>query len=179
MRAFFYLAVSLLFFTSCSPRLTPFTEAMVRENRWTENDLKKIQFYLSEDIVLTRNLGGSASEIVGGEIKMINGRKVEQIIFPKGTAGVALFSPRDNHLAVSFESEGTDRFLMFGPNEKAGGRYVLLAKEWNRRSGRVTYEGQLYRVDGRSAFAALMVDLKRLNKTIYDARRATGRRVGN
>jgi len=179
MRTFFYLTVVFFSFQSCSPTLSPFTERLVEENRWSERDLKKIQFYLSEDIVLTRELGGSASEIISGEIKMINGRRVEQVIMKKGTAGVLMFSPKQERMAVSFEEGGDERYLMFGSNSKAKGHYLLLAKEWNRRIGKVTYEGKLYRVQGKSAYAGLMVDLKRLNKTIYDARRASGRTVEN
>lgn len=171
--------MTLLTFSSCSPTLSPLTENLVRENNWTEDDMRKIQFYLSEDIVMTRQLGGSASTIESGEIKIINGRKVEQVVIPKGTPGVAMFSPARDRVAVSFENGSENRFLMFGANDKMGGRFVLLAKEWNRRTGTVTYEEKLYRVEGNSAYASLLVDLKKVNKTIVDSRRAAGRTVSN
>ncbi|MEO0340432.1 MAG: hypothetical protein AAF242_14625 [Bacteroidota bacterium] len=178
MRNIFYLSILLIGFSSCSPQLTPFTERLVKENRWSEDQIRRIQFYLSEDILLSRRLGGSASTIEGGEIKVINGRKVEQVVIAKGTPGVVLFSPKSDRLAVSFESGGDDRYLMFGPNSKVGGRFVLLAKEWDRRSGQVTYEDKLYRVEGKSAYASLMVDLKKINKTVVNSRKAGGRTVG-
>lgn len=178
MRPLFYLIVAVLFFQSCSPRLTPFTESMVRENRWTEDDFREIQFYLSQSITLNRQLGGSASEIISGEIKIINGQKVEQVIIAKGTPGVVLFSPAKNRLAIAFEEGSEKRYLMFGPNSKQGGRFVLLAKDWDRRSGKVTYDDKLYRVDGATAYANLMVDLKKVSRTVVDARRAGGRKIG-
>ena len=178
MRLIYYLCFAFLFFQSCSPRLTPFTEDLVRENRWTEDDLREIQFYLSESITLNRQLGGSASEIVSGEIKIIDGRKVEQVIIPKGTPGVVLFSPERNRLAIAFEEGTVKLYLMFGPNSKVGGRFVLLAKDWNRRSGTVTYDSKLYRVEGSSAYANLLVDLKKVSRTVVNARRAGGRKVG-
>lgn len=176
-RIFYLLLFGFLTLSSCSPRLSPLTENMVRENRWTEDDLRRIQFYLSEDILMSRRLGGNASTIESGEIKIINGQKVEQVMIKKGTPGIALFSPSRAELAVSFEAGSDRRFLVFGPSAKVGGRYVLRAKEWQRRMGTVTYEDKLYRVQGSSAYASLLVDLKKVNKTIVDSRRAGGRKI--
>ena len=80
--------------TSCSPTLSPFTQNLYEDNNWTEGDLRKIQFYLSDDIVLYRELTGGNSEIIEGEIKVVNGRKRDQITFRRGTPGVFLFSPK-------------------------------------------------------------------------------------
>ena len=66
---------------------------------------------------------------------------------------------------------------MFGPNPKAGNRYVLWASEWKRRRGKVTYEGRKYSVDGRSAIASLMVDMKKIRKVAVKSRTAGGRRI--
>ena len=166
----------LLGLGACSPKLTPFTENLYNEGNWTESQLEKIQFYLSEDIVLTRQLSGASSEIVSGEIKFVEGRRVEEIVIPKGTPGILVDQPRENRFAVSFES-GNDRFLMFGPNSKAGGKYVLLASEWKRRTGVVTYDGRKYRVGNKSAFASLMVDLEKIRNVNVNSRTAKGRLV--
>ena len=34
---------------------------------------------------------------------------------------------------------------MFGPNQRVGGRFVLLAKEWNNRRGKVTYDNEIWK----------------------------------
>ncbi len=169
----------LLTLGACSPRLTHFTERMYNENRFTEVDLKKIQFYLSEDIVMRREFSSSDARIEGGSIRMIGGRQIEEVVIPRGTPGVFLFMPKQNRLAISFEGRGDERFLMFGPNPKANGRFVLLASDWDRRQGTVTYEGRRFQVDASSAWAGLMVDLKRMNRTDVSSRTATGRRVNN
>lgn len=171
------IAVALLSLGACSPRLTHFTERLYDENRFTEVDLKKIQFYLSDDIVMRRAFSSSDSRIEGGTIRMIGGRQVEEIVIPRGTPGVFLFSPKADRFAISFEAEGDDRYLMFGPNPKAGGRFVLLASDWDRRQGTVTYEGRKFEVDASSAWANLMVDLKRMNSTSVKSRTAKGRTV--
>lgn len=177
MRILIVFFASLMFFASCSPRLTDYTKRLENANNWSENELKKIQFYLSDDIVLKKQIKEGSSEIVRGKIKMENGRQIEEILIRRGTPGVLLFSPKSNRLAVSFEDGGKDLFLMFGPNPKAGNRYVLLASDWDKRRGKVTYDGRQYYVDSRSAFSGLQVDLRRIKKTQVRSRVAKGRKI--
>ncbi len=165
-------------FSSCGPTLSPFTQSLYEENNWSENQLKQIQFYLSKDIVLFRELSAGTSEIIEGEIKIVDGQKRDQITFKSGTPGVFMFSPKTNRFAVSFENEGDDRFLIFGPSPKASNRYVLMASDWNRRNGTVTYAGRKWTVDASNAFASLLVDLKRLHDVDVNTRVVSGRRIG-
>ena len=163
--------------SSCSPRLSPFTQKLYEENDWAEEDLKRIQFYLSEDIILRREATSGRSTIQGGEIKMVDGKKVEEIVIRKGTPGLLLFTPKKNRFAVSFESGNDDRYLMFGPNPKAGNHYVLLASDWKRSRGKVSYDGKTYWTPNESAYAALLVDLKKVRKVSVKSRTAKGRTV--
>lgn len=165
------------FLSSCGPTLSPFTQRLYDEQDWSDPELKRIQFYLSDDILMRRQIGQDKSEIISGEIKIVDGRQVEEIRIPARTPGVLLFLPKENRFAISFEEGGEDRYLVFGPNPKVGGRYVLLASEWNRRQGRVTYDGKKFVVDNSSAFSALMVDLKKIRKTSIKSRTAGGRKV--
>lgn len=166
----------LLLLASCTS-YTPFTERLYAEYDWTERELKRIQFYLSKDLVLRRELSGSQSRIERGEIKVVDGRRVEEIVFRKNTPGLVLFSPKPNRLAVSFEERDNDRYLMFGPNPREDGQYVLLASDWKRDYGTVTYDGRAYYVDARQAMAGLKVDLKKIEDVRVKSRRAKGRRV--
>ncbi len=171
------LGLLVIALSSCGPTLTPFTQRLYEENNWTESELKRIQFYLSDDVVLRRELSGSKSEIVSGEIKMIDGQRVDEIVIRDGTPGVFMFSPKSDRFAVSFEEGGDESFLMFGPNPKAGDRYVLLASDWNRRTGKVTYAGKKYSVGSNSAFASLLVDLNKTRQVSINRRTARGRTV--
>ncbi|MFT5383814.1 MAG: hypothetical protein ACI81W_001214, partial [Saprospiraceae bacterium] len=45
----FPIAILTLLISSCSPKLTPFTEDLQQENGWSESELKQIQFYVSKD----------------------------------------------------------------------------------------------------------------------------------
>lgn len=160
---------------SCSPSLTPFTQKIYDQNNWSEQDLKKIQFYLSDDIVLYRDVTEGSSNIESGTVRIKQGRKIQEVIIREGTPGVLLFSPKDDRFAISFEDGNDERFLMFGPNPKASNRYVLLAKEWKRKKGKVTYEGINYFTNAESAYAALMIDLRQIKRTSVKKRTASGR----
>lgn len=162
---------------SCSPKLRYFTKDLYNDYRWTEDDLRSIQFYLSEDIVLFRNLSSDNVKIDKGKIVMRNGRRVEEIFIERGTPGTLVVHPKTDHFGISFESKEKDKFIMFGPNEKANGRFVVLAKDWDRQSGKITYGEEIYETTSASAYAALMVDIRRARKTHYKSRKAEGSRV--
>ncbi len=167
-------SIALLF--SCGPTYRPFTSDLQNSYNWSEKELKHIQFYLSEDVVLRRELSKGESVIKEGRIVLEEGRRIEEIVIEEGTPGLLLFMPKENRMAVSFE-EGRDRYLMFGPHPKRNGRYTLLGSSWNKRQGQVTYQGKKYRTSSQSAFASLLVDLDRVNKVSMARHKAKGRRI--
>jgi|SRR5690606_22401457 len=177
MNRIILLFSTIVLLASCSPQLSPFTQKLYEENRWTEDELRKIQFYLSQDLVLKRQIKEGSSEIINGKIKMENGRQIEEIVIRRGTPGVFVFSPKDSRFGISFEEGGEKKYLMFGPNPKYGNRYLLLASDWDRRQGKVQYDSKFFYVDSDDAMAGLLVDLRRLQKTSVDTRTAKGRRV--
>ncbi len=173
---FMTLAASF-FLASCGPTLKPFTQRLYEQNGWSENDLKRIQFYLSEDIVLRRDdTNRSQSSIQDGEIQIVEGGSVEKVVIRKGTPGVFVFSPKANRFAISFDKDD-DKYLMFGPNPKANNRYLILASEWRKGNGILTYNGRRYRIDDSDAYAALMVDLKKVRRMNVKSSTASGRRI--
>lgn len=167
---------SVVLFGACSNRLTYFTEDINERYRWTDNELKKIQFYVSQDIVLKREVSGGDREIISGKIKIEDGRKIEEVVIRKGTPGAFLFSPKPDRFAIGFE-DGNDRYLMFGPSPKYSDRFVLLASDWDRRTGSVTYDDKTWKVTSDVAYAALLVDLRKINKVDVNSRVAKGRKV--
>ncbi len=176
MKRFLFFLLVLGGLTSCSNQLVPFTQDLYDEYRWSAEDLKRIQFYLSDDLRLYRTVKSGESQIIRGEVKVRDGVRVEEIVIPAGTPGVFLFSPKANRLAISFE-DGDEYFLMFGPNDKMGNRYVLLAEKWEKHQGTVTYGKSWYKVDASQAFTGLMINLKRAREVQVKRRIAEGRRV--
>ena len=178
MKILFNLTIlfSSIYFTSCGPTYRPFTAELQEQNRWTEDELKHIQFYLSNDIVLRRNLSRGESVIEGGKIRIKEGQRIEEVVIKEGTPGVLVFMPKEERLAIAFES-GKDKFLMFGPHPKWNGRYMLLGSEWDKFAGKVTYQGKTYSTSSNSAYAGLLVDLEKISQVERERHTAEGRRV--
>lgn len=178
MKYFFFLFIVALLLGSCGPTLRPFTKSMYDEYGWTERDLQNVQFYLSQDILLTRKAKGHESSIKDGKIRVKEGRKIEKIIIKKGTPGVLVFIPKKNRFAISFDQDD-NKYLMFGPNSSANGRFVLLARDWDRQVGEMTYNNETYYTTSESALAHLLVDIKAAAKVKYTRERASGRSIGD
>ena len=170
------LFACLFLLSACGPKLSPFTQRLIEDQSWEQSDLQRIQFYLSEDVVLTRELRKDRSTITKGTVKVINGREVEQVVFKRNTPGVFNFSPKEQRVAISFEQDN-EAFLVFGPNPKNGGRYSLLASDWDRNSGKVTYAGREWQVSSADAYASLLIPLKRLREGDTKGRVVGGRKI--
>ena len=173
----FIAAMAAVTLGSCTARLTPYTTQLHQEVGLDEYGLKAVQFYVSKDVTLTRDMGESETEITGGRIKLVNGRRVEEVVIPAGTPGVLMEMPGQESLAISFEANSSD-YLLFGATPQSGGAFSLMAKDWTHRIGKVLYGGRVYQTTPESAGAMLLVDVRKLNKLDVHSRTATGRRVG-
>ncbi len=176
MRNLIFLLITGFYF-SCAPSLKYYTKDLHDDFRWSDSELKKIQFYVSGDIVLWRDVTKGESVISNGKIKMVDGREVEEVIIKRGTKGAFLFSPQKNHYAIGFDATDDTKYLVFGPSEKVNNRYVLLAKDWDKRFGKVTYGDRSYRTSAESAFVYLMVDIDKTSRTKVSSDRPAGRDV--
>ena len=177
MKHIVYMLIGIwLVMSSCSPTLSPYTNKIQNSLNLNDEKMKGIQFYLSEIVVLSREARQGDATVREGKIRIRNGRKVEEIIFEKGTQGVYLFSPKANHLAISFERDD-NRYLIFGPNPKVRGKYVLLAKDWKDGYGKIRYGENIYQTSTLNARAGLEVDLDKIQKTTVKSRTAKGRSV--
>ncbi len=162
---------------SCSPQYTYFTENLYQQQNWSQEDIMRIQFYVSKDIVLTRSMDAAESSIQEGKILVKNGKRIEQVVIKQGTPGVLVLMPREDRFAISFEESDNEAYLMFGPNPKYYDRFALLAQEWDKENGNIHYRDKEYNVDAASAFASLMVDLRREGENQYNTRKVEGRTV--
>lgn len=175
MRKLFFFLVLAILLSSCK-NLVPYTDAMKKKYNWNDEQVKRIQFYVSHDIVLHRELSQGSTEIVQGKIKTINGKKVEEILIREGTPGVLTDIPKQNKMLVSFEVSD-DHYLSFGVNPNANEKYVLLASDWNNGMGKVHYSDKVYYTDPDSKYAFLLVDLRKIQKMDITQRVAKGRKV--
>lgn len=177
MKSIYTLTIVLLVgLTSCGPELVPFTSRVEQETGLNKNQLKKVQFYNSGPIVLYRELSRNTTEVVSGQIKMVDGRQVEEIVIAPNTPGVIVNTTGDR-LGVSFES-GPDRYLIFGQNRYRSGAYTLLAKDWQNDIGTIRYDGKDYKISTQSAATMLLINMEKLKNLRVNSRTAKGRTIG-
>ncbi len=162
---------------SCSPRLTVLDSLVRDQNNWSEQELGKIQFYLSEDLVLTRERKSGSTAIVEGRVRVKDGRNVEELVFERGTPGVVLFQTDEGNLAIGFDARRDDRYLMFGPNPKRGNEYTLLGRSAGRYSASVTYDDKQWEVGVGNADVRLLFDMRSRGTTKRNRQSVGGRKI--
>jgi hypothetical protein len=169
--------ILLLLASSCTENLVPFNRDMQKRFNLADKDkLGQVQFYLSRDVILERDVTEGSSEVITGKIKIVQGRKIEQIIIPARTPGVLVRMPQSDRIGIGFENNDK-LFLMFGPNPKRNDNYTLFAKNWKKTFGTVTYDGKEYSTSVTSGGAELLVDMRLINKQDVSSRTAKGRRI--
>lgn len=154
--------LSLITILSSCKTLTPFTETIRQKNNLTLQDLKNIQFYTSNDILLNREINGSKNQIISGRIKTVNNRQIEEIFIPINTACLVVDTSKNGSIKLSF-SDNDEKSLTFGVTQNTS-RYVLLAESWNGKEGTVHYGSDIYITKGLSYDACLLVNMKELLK---------------
>ncbi len=173
---FFIVFSAVIFLSSCQPTKIFYNERLAQDYAWTDRDLEKLQFYVSEDIVLQRELRRGEAILQGGQLKRTQGRQIEQVIIKRGTPGTYLFSTTDGNYAITFDGKNNKNFLIFGPSQVRG-RYALRAKKWERNYGVVTYGGQEYTTAARSSQAFLLISSKGNTTTRVSRKTERGSRV--
>lgn len=162
------LLLATVVLSSCATK-RPFTDEIRKEYNMTDDVLKKIQFFTSEDITLYRASSESGVEIVNGEVVLSSANTEDRIVIPRGTKGVFEKSMGSSKVAIRFEL-GDGRFLVFGGEGNYQGRYQLMAEEWVNKHGKLTYSGEKWFATPDSGRAYLLFKLKKLNKYKKESR---------
>ena len=176
MKNFTFYLILVTITASCTPQLVPYSQKLQRETGLGERQLRQVQFYNSHRIVLFRELGKSTSEIVSGEIKIIDGKQVEQIVINPLTPGVLINTSDGKRFGISFE-QGPDRYLVFGLNPRKAGTYTIFARDWKNNTATIDYDGKEFRLAPESSESMLLVNLKKLNQHKVHSRTVSGRSV--
>lgn len=157
----FILILTTVLFGACAQRI-PFTQEVREKEKLSEEEIKKIQFYPSHDIVLQRGEAGEkGKEISEGTLMTKDEKSVEQVIIKAGTPGIADRVLDGNRISVRFE-EGEGKFLVFGDPTNQG-RYTLLAGEWDKNNrGKLQYGGKTYFTTQGAANVYLTFRMKNL-----------------
>ncbi len=170
MRSSKILILSLLF-ASCATKV-PFTSDIQNEYKFSEERLKKVQFYTSDEIVLIKTKQDGDVAILDGKLLIRNEKNVEKVVIKKNTPCVLEQVVESNKFLFSFEY-GKDRVLLFGNNST--GYYSLMSKEWKNKVGSVDYANKTYITNNGNVF--LKIKVKKLNQLKGKQRTIKGRKI--
>jgi len=178
-----FLALSM---TGCSSskvsraNLVPFTKDLRQKLERENIDLKQVQFYIDQKLVLDRNLGDQKVAVTSGVVKMENGRYINQVVIPAFTPGVCENAEGDK-LMISFEKGNNN--LPFGPGSGyTFNEYSLYGTEWRNGTTAVTYDSNKFRARCGTcqdvASITLLVRKSVMDKIERKSRTVKGRTVG-
>lgn len=178
-----FLGVSM---TGCSSskvsraNLVPFTKDLRQKLERENIDLKQVQFYIDQKLVLDRNLGDQKVAVTSGVVKLENGKYINQVIIPAFTPGVCENAEGDK-LMISFEKGNNN--LPFGPGSGyTFNEYSLYGIEWRNGTTAVTYDSNKFRARCGTcqdvASVTLLVRKSVMDKVERKSRTLKGRTVG-
>lgn len=165
------IILSSIFISSCATKVA-YTSSIQNEYKFSEEKLKKVQFYTSEEIVLVKVKEEGDALVTNGKLLIHNEKNVEKIIIKKNTPCVLESLLDDNKFLFSFEY-GEDRVLLFGNTN--GGCYSLMAKSWKNKIGTISYADKTYATTNGDVF--LKIKVKNLKKLKGKQRTIKGRKI--
>lgn len=140
-------------------------------------DLKRVQFYIDQKLVLTRYLDSAKAEVQSGTVKFINGKLINEIIIPAYTPGV-IESADMGGVRVSFENGNS---FLFVPSQDED-KFVVAGNNWDNGTVEVPYDKGVYRASSGAsnsvADVRLVVKLTDVNKSDKKTRTLQGRKLG-
>ncbi len=136
------LALLLLGSAGCATQRVPFLHRYRAPKGLDRAELKKLQFYVSNDLVLRREVDTSDDLVTQDHVfRSIDGRRVEEVHLPKGTPGLVVRAEA-SRLFVSFEKKGE---LVFEVLPGIVGKSTAYHFPFRNRK-KVLYRGKIYRV---------------------------------
>jgi len=177
---------SLLFLFSCSSskkasrgNYVPFTRDLKQRLEKDNIDLRQVQFYIDQKLILSRNLGDQKLVVSSGVVKLESGKYINEVIVPAFTPGICDTTQSDK-LMVSFEKGNND--LAFGPGSGYTiNQYVLYGTEWKNGTAAVTFDSNKFRARCATctdvASVTLVVRKSEIDKIDRKSRTLKGRTV--
>ncbi len=153
---------------------TAFTHDFRHFYQLGEAELRRLNYYVSDGVVLARLAGPEEMRIDHG--RLMTRRAVEEVVIKADTPGVVV-GVGENWLDISFE-EGSA--LRFGsdPESRAlwEGKYSLLGVRWEEGEGLVPFDGETYFIkEGSTAY--LLVTRQFLYDVLKERRVLPGREL--
>jgi hypothetical protein len=171
--ALMFIVVAL---ASCSPMKVPFTQQIREKNELSAEELKKLQFYTSNTLILRRGENRDTSDIENGELTIRKDGVVDEVVIKGGTPCIVKDVIDGNQVSVIF-GDGANRYLVFGSLRNKDGYYTLQAYDWNKDRGKVNYGEKVYYSSANSRNVFLTFKMKNLKQIKVNQKVVKGAKV--
>jgi hypothetical protein len=184
----------------CAGRQVPLTAELRSEHRLTNDDVRRLQLYVSDDIKLRRELEEHGRSIDGGKLRLTSGKSIDEVVIPKKTPCVAqdvsseaITVAFDDGSTLTFALPGRDmmprseplriesgRFAEPPGSEMARGPMLMtsgLEGQYGLGGGSVRFRGREWEAIGESLRAHLVVDAEQLDEVSETHSVIRGRRL--
>jgi hypothetical protein len=166
----------LVLLASCSPKI-PFTQNIREQNKLTPEEIKGIQFYLSDAVTLRRGEeDNSKKSTEQGKLVIERGKSLDQISFRANTPGAVEGIVDQSTLKMAFE-DGPENYLVFASARNRSGYYALQAFSWEAGRGKINYGGKTWFTNRGSDQAVLLFKMKSIKRIRVNDKVAKGKKV--
>lgn len=184
LAAFFVFIAFFLFSCSSSRKaanFVPFTVGLKQRLERDSVDLKQVQFYVDQKIILSRYLGSQKAEVNSGVVKFENGQYINEVIVPSFTPGL-MEDVVNGRLMISFEKGNNNIAFGVGSGYTAN-NYVIYGTDWKNGTTAVTFDSNKFRARCGTcsdvASAMLVVRKSEIDKMQKKTRTVKGRKIGS
>jgi hypothetical protein len=178
MKKLFFALVGVSILASCGIKV-PMTKQIKDEYNLTNENMKKVQFYVSSEIILARSSQqGSATTNSDGTLVASSSKISDRIIILPRTKCILEKVGDKGEVLIRFET-GPGKSITFAarPNDGAGKLYFIA--DWQQgKGGKIIYgEKEEYFATAASGNAFLMVKVKKSQKNKRKDRVVKGMKV--
>lgn len=161
MKINYLILVAILSFLSACKSYAPFTEPMLKEFKLDTKNIKGVQFYISEEIVMFKINPSQSMNKQGDVVVKANEGITEKIRIKRYAPCRVEKIDKDGTFHVRFE-DGKDKVLKF--QRQDNNRYYLLTEIKDNRY-QVNYGGEWYYVNTPSLVGFIMVEVQNTKNT--------------
>lgn len=168
------LLLKLLLLSSCSKMIyfTNETRSIIENASMTPD---KLQYYISNNIKLSREVSSGNANIKEGKIKFIGGKYVNIIYLKKLTPGICI-SYIDNKVSITFEKSGNNT-MEFCVNQTQQREEIYELCEIKKNKSGINYAGEVYSIEYKKRHPSLVVKENTIMKYKAKSRVMKGRKI--
>jgi hypothetical protein len=122
----------------------PFTSQLKQRLERDSIDIRKVQFYVDQKLILSRYLDDEKAQVTSGKVRLENGKYINEVIIPPFTPGVCE-EIQNGNLMISFEKGSSDMGFGLGSGYTAS-TYVLYGYDWRNGTAVVNFDNKKFRV---------------------------------